>query len=92
MSVGLVAPIDEHRDEGAARCARKVRRSIIIYLYREEKVVEGPTLRSPGRVRADVLTDSGVQAAIEERALGKRGSPERARADAANGVPSCPIR
>ena len=46
---GVRAFIDEHRYEGEARVARKVRRSILTYLYREEKVVEGPTLRAPHR-------------------------------------------
>jgi len=74
--------IAENRDDGAARIARKVRRSILIYLYREEKVVEGPTLRSLPRVRDDVLNDPGVVRAIEVRARSPKGSPERAQSDA----------
>jgi len=80
--IDLSAFIDEHREEGPARCARKVRRSILIYLYREEKVVSGPTLRAPGRVLADVLSDEGVQQAIAVRAAEKKSSPDRARAQA----------
>jgi glycerol-3-phosphate O-acyltransferase len=56
-----------HRDEGPAQVARKVRRSILIYLYREEKVVRGPTLRAPHRVQREVLADHGVQAAMADR-------------------------
>jgi len=80
--IDLRAFITDHRDEGPGPVARMVRRSILIYLYREEKVVEGPTLRIPARVLENVLSDSGVQSAIDERAGGKRSSPERARAEA----------
>lgn len=74
--------IREHRDEGAARIARKVRRAILIYLYREEKVVQGPTLRTLARVREDVLTDPGVQAAIAVRSRTPKSSAERAQIEA----------
>jgi glycerol-3-phosphate O-acyltransferase len=88
LSIKTGAPIDlagfiaDHRDEGADRVARKVRRSILIYLYREEKVVQGPTLRPHARVLADVLSDAGVERAMADRARTRRGSPERARAEA----------
>jgi len=80
--IDLAAFIADHRDEGVSRVARKVRRSILIYLYREEKVVEGPSVRAPIRVLENVLSDSGVRAAMDRRAGEKRGSPERARAEA----------
>jgi glycerol-3-phosphate O-acyltransferase len=80
--IDLARFIDERGEEGAARIARKVRRSILIYLYREEKVVQGPTLRSLARVRDDVLTDPGVQAAIAERARNPKSSSERAHVEA----------
>ena len=80
--IDLVRFIREQGDEGPARIARKVRRSILIYLYREEKVVRGPTLRSIARVRDDVLTDPRVQAAIAERGKAKKSSPERAEIEA----------
>jgi glycerol-3-phosphate O-acyltransferase len=88
LSVKTGSPIDlqafirEHRSEGASQVARKVRRSILIYLYREEKVVEGPTLRAQHRVQREVLADAGVRRAIEERSEQRRSSPERARAQA----------
>jgi len=88
LSVKTGEPIDlqrfleEHRDEGPAQVARKVRRSILMYLYREEKVVEGPTLRSPQRVMDEVLTDPGVRAAMEQRSREKRGSEQKSRAAA----------
>jgi glycerol-3-phosphate O-acyltransferase len=73
--------IAEQRSDGPQRVARKVRRMILIYLYREEKVVEGPTLRPPHRVFEQVLADPGVQAAIATRAEEKH-SVQRAEADA----------
>jgi len=74
--------IDDHREEGRKRVARKVRRSILMYLYREEKVVEGPTLRAPHRVYEDVIRDPGVQRALRERAAQPKSSPEKARLEA----------
>ena len=80
--IDLARFIREHRDEGAARIARKIRRLILIYLYREEKVVEGPTLRSLPRVQDDVLKAAGVQSAIAQRSRSPKSSPERALVEA----------
>jgi glycerol-3-phosphate O-acyltransferase len=77
--IDLRAFIEDHRDEGPARIARKIRRSILIWLYREEKVVQGPTLLSLARVRDDVLTDPGVRRAVAARARAPRSSPEEAQ-------------
>ena len=75
--------IEEHREEGPDRVARKIRRSLLIYLYREEKVVEGPTLKSPQRVLQEIMKDPRVEAAVAERVeSGRRRSQGRARADA----------
>jgi glycerol-3-phosphate O-acyltransferase len=60
------------------RIARKIRRAILIHLYREEKVVEGPTLRPPWRVLKEVLADPGVREAMAARAKSEDGSPEKA--------------
>jgi glycerol-3-phosphate O-acyltransferase len=87
LSVKMAEPIDlrayitDHRDDGQERVARVVRRSILIYLYREEKVVEGPTLRSTQHVLREILNDGGVRSAMEERASQKRGSMEKAERD-----------
>jgi glycerol-3-phosphate O-acyltransferase len=70
--------VASHRDEGWQRIALKIRRSILIYLYREEKSVEGPTLRARWRVLREVLADPGVRREMSARAEGKRGSPEKA--------------
>ncbi len=81
--IDLVRFIREQGEQvGAERIARKVRRSILIYLYREEKVVQGPTLRTLSRVQDDVLNDPAVQAAIEERSRSPKSSRERAHAEA----------
>ena len=89
LSVRIGDPIDlrgyiaEHRDDGQQRVARTVRRSLLIHLYRAEKVVEGPTLRSAERVLSEIMADKGVQQAVRDRASQKRYSLERAERDAA---------
>lgn len=74
--------IASHRDEGAPRVARKIRRSILIYLFREEKVVEGPTLRPRYRVQREVLSDPGVVDAMQKRGEELGWTGDRARAEA----------
>jgi len=84
LSVKLGEPIDlqayvsSHRDDGQERVTRTVRRSVLIYLYREEKVVEGPTLRPAPQVLREILADPGVREAMHERAAQRRGSMEKA--------------
>ncbi len=58
--------------------ARKLRRTILIYLYREEKVVEGPALLPRWRVLREVMSDPGVRRAMAIRASRDEGSPEKA--------------
>ncbi|MDH4016847.1 MAG: 1-acyl-sn-glycerol-3-phosphate acyltransferase, partial [Actinomycetota bacterium] len=65
-------------DDSPERLARTVRRSILIHLYREEKVVVGPTLRSPQHVLREVLEDRGVRSAMAQWARDRKSSPERA--------------
>jgi len=80
--IDLDAFVDDRRPEGKPAIVRKVRRSILLFLYREERSVEGPTLRSRHRVQETVLADPLVQAAIEERSRQRKSSPEAARAAA----------
>ena len=88
LAVKVGEPIDlggfvgARRAEGPEALARKVRRSILVFLYREEKVVEGPTLRPRHKVQESVLGTPTVQAAIARRAGERGSSPESARADA----------
>ena len=65
-------------EESWQQVARRIRRAILIYLYREEKVVEGPTLRPRWRVLREVLKDPGVRSAMAVRASADRGSAEKA--------------
>ncbi len=74
--------IDDRRQEGKSAIVRKVRRSILLFLYREERLVEGPTLRPRHRVQETVLGDPLVQAAIEEHSQRRKTTPEAARAAA----------
>jgi glycerol-3-phosphate O-acyltransferase len=80
--IDLGAFIDDRRQEGQSPIVRKVRRSILLFLYREERVVEGPTLRPRHRVQETVLGDPLVQAAIQERSRRRKSTPEAARAAA----------
>jgi glycerol-3-phosphate O-acyltransferase len=83
--IDLRAFIDERRQEGEAAITRKVRRSLLIFLYREEKVVEGPTLRPPHRVQESVLGDSHVRSAVEayarQRGIGMESAWREAEKD-----------
>ena len=80
--IDLVALSRTRRKEGKGALVRKVRRAILLFLYREERVVEGPTLPPRHRVQQAVLSDAGVREAIAARSAEKRSSPEAARADA----------
>lgn len=88
LAVKIGEPIDltgfarERQAEGEAAVVRKVRRSILVFLYREEKVVEGPALRPRHKVQEAVLEAPQVQAAIAARAAERGGSQEAARAHA----------
>ncbi len=65
-------------DESWQRIARKIRRAILVYLYREERGVVGPTLKPRWRVLREILSDPGVRAAMAVRANAPRSSPEKA--------------
>lgn len=67
-----------HPEDDWKRLARKIRRAVLIHLYREEKIVEGPTLRPRWGVLREVLADPGVRSAMALRASGSRGSAEKA--------------
>ncbi len=74
--------IGRRRAEGVDTLARKIRRSIMIFLYREEKVVVGPTLRSRLRVQDEVMSSPDMQAAISRRASERGVSHPVAHAEA----------
>jgi glycerol-3-phosphate O-acyltransferase len=82
-SIDLASFVEDQREEGPYRIARKLRRSILTFLYREEKVVEGPTLRPRHRVQQNVIGTSAVDRAIREWSEEHGASLERGRAEAA---------
>jgi glycerol-3-phosphate O-acyltransferase len=65
VSVGAEIPLNafmsEYRDEGEDRIVRRLTRALQIFLYREERLVWGPTLRSKRQVREMVLDSDDVQ-------------------------------
>ncbi len=74
--------LGERHDEGQATLVRKLRRTLLLFLYREERVVEGPVLRPLHKVQEQVLADRGVDRAMRARAEEKDVSLEAARAEA----------
>ena len=88
LSIRVGDPIDlanfaaDRRAEGPHRVARRVRRNIFTFLYREEKVVEGPVLRPLHRVQQAVIGAPAVRAAIKIRKEERHWPMERATAEA----------
>jgi len=80
--VDLSAFVAERRDEGRESIVRKVRRTLLLFLYREEKVVEGPTLRPRHKVQQEVLSDPRTAAFFEKLAEQSGRSVEAVRAEA----------
>jgi len=74
--------IEQRRSEGQRSVTRRLRRLALTFLYRQERVVEGPVLQPLHRVQEIVVRDRAVQQAIRQRAREKRMAPERARAQA----------
>jgi len=68
--------------EGRYSIARKVRRAILTFLYREEKVVEGPTLRPRHKVQELVVGSPEVEAAVAAEAGRRTIAVDQARAEA----------
>jgi glycerol-3-phosphate O-acyltransferase len=80
--IDLTHFVGERRHEGEEALVRKVRRSLLIFFYREEKVVEGPTLKPRHKVQEEVLRDPSVRAAVEARARSRGRGADAARLDA----------
>lgn len=64
-----------YREEGEERIVRRLARALQIFLYREEKVVWGPTLLPKRSVRQMVLQNDEVAALIRQLAR-ETGKPE----------------
>lgn len=70
--VALRGLVERHRAEGAERIVRRLSRALQIFLYREERMVQGPTLLNPAQVRAVVLSDPSLLRYVERWAWAKR--------------------
>ncbi|MEN8180963.1 MAG: 1-acyl-sn-glycerol-3-phosphate acyltransferase [Myxococcota bacterium] len=81
-SVDLAAFVAGRRQEGKPTIVRKVRRSLLLFLYREEKAVEGPTLRSRHKVQEEVLGDGRMSAFIDAYAAERKRSVDAVRGEA----------
>ncbi|MGI9592383.1 MAG: 1-acyl-sn-glycerol-3-phosphate acyltransferase [Myxococcota bacterium] len=81
-AIDLSAFIDARRSQGQHDVARMVRRSILTFLYREEKAVEGPTLRPLHQVQEIVISDPKVQEQMRARSAERRVPLTRSRAEA----------
>jgi glycerol-3-phosphate O-acyltransferase len=68
--------VEDHRREGEERIARRLARVLQIFLYREERVVLGPTLLPRRVVRETVLRDPEL-ARLTRRLAAERGVPRR---------------
>lgn len=80
--IDLASFVEERRQEGPAAVARKVRRSVLLFLYREERAVEGPTLRPRHKVQEEVLGHPRVREAAAARARERGTTAESTRAEA----------
>ncbi len=81
LAVRVGKPIDlgefvaEHREQGSKRVTTLVRRSLLIFLRREEKPVLGAALRPIDRVEQAVLADPEVREAMQahDASIGRFG-------------------
>ena len=67
----------EYRDEGEDRIVRRLTRALQIFLYREERLVWGPTLRSKRQVREMVLDSDEVQEIVRALAAERNSAESR---------------
>jgi glycerol-3-phosphate O-acyltransferase len=68
--------VDEHPDDNEERLVRRLARALQIQLYREERLVWGPTLLPRRQVRRLVLRDADL-ARLVRRVAAERGVPRR---------------
>jgi glycerol-3-phosphate O-acyltransferase len=81
ISVGNEIPLNgfmaQYREEGEERIVRRLTRALQIFLYREERVVWGPMLRSKRRVREIVLDAPEIKALIRALAVERKVAEAR---------------
>ncbi len=82
VPIDLQAFVASRGQDPEQRLVRKLRRAIQIFLFREERIVEGPTLRPRHRVQELVLGSDAVVQAVADRARDPETTPEAARAEA----------
>jgi glycerol-3-phosphate O-acyltransferase len=86
VSVGAEGPLNafmaEYRNEGEDRIVRRLTRALQIFLYREEKLVWGPTLRSKRHVREMVVDSDEVQELVRTLAAEKKMPVEKVAKEA----------
>lgn len=78
--VALAEMIERYRGEGADRIVRRLSRALQIFLYREERMVQGPTLVSKPEVERIVLADPDLERYIERTAWATRQPEAKLRA------------
>ncbi len=64
--------VERHRAEGAERIVRRLSRALQIFLYREERMVQGPTLLNRHQMREIVLSDPALVRYVERYAWARR--------------------
>ena len=74
--IALADVLAEAPGEADERLARRLARMLQIHLYREERIVQGPALRTPREVREIVLRDPEL-ARLTRRIANERGVPRR---------------
>ncbi len=73
----LKAFVDQNNELSDERLADKVRYALLRRMERERTLVLGPTKKTPGRMRAELLRSPKVKRAIASEARAKRQSEER---------------
>src|SRR5262249_34506519 len=74
--IALERFVADFRREGEDRVVRRLGRALQIFLYREERLVWGPTLQPRRMVRRQVLRDSELSRLVR-RIANERGVPKR---------------
>src|SRR6185369_8568881 len=86
ISVGAEIPLNafiaQYQRESEDRIVRRLARALQIFLYREERVVWGPTLRSKRQVREMVLGADDVHALVQELAAERKVPEEKVAKEA----------
>jgi len=81
VSIGSEIPLNafvaKYQGESEDRIVRRLTRALQMFLYREERVVWGPTVQSKRQVREMVLGSDAVQKAVREVARERKVSEEK---------------